>query len=184
MSNDVLCPTSWVECIIDGAAFKMHKYNCEIAGISRMCPLIHHYANNARFQALLKKHEAAAEAAASERGPPTYLLTFTYNNRSGTKIEWFNLLCKQLESKLFLTWVACVEHIDRNIHSHVLVTTKHANLSQQSFKAFVKKHRLDIRKVSSNNGIETYQSKENPTFEETKGFREFYENEILKIEKT
>nr|DAO41666.1 MAG TPA: hypothetical protein [Cressdnaviricota sp.] len=177
---ETLCPGQILTATFeDGSTLKYH--GCAIP----RCPHIHWY-DRARLQLYHNKLEAAAEAAALERGPviPTYLLTFTYNARSGTKLEWFNLLCKQLESKLFLTWVACVEHIDRNIHSHVLVTTKHANLSQQRFTSFTKKHRLDIRKVSLNNGIETYQTKENPTFVESKGFREYYENEILKNEKT
>lgn len=108
----------------------------------------------------------------------TYFLTITC---AIPKQQWYTKLLKLLGSKQFIAFDASIEHIQSNIHCHVKVITKYANLSKDKFKAWYKEKNglIDIRRILKDNGIQDYQSKENPSFNNLREFDEYYKNKIF-----
>jgi len=106
-----------------------------------------------------------------------YLLTFTRDPGLDVHL-WFQRLCIALQSKMLKTMNASIEHIDKNIHCHALVTTT-CSLSRDKFVSFLKDARnpqraLDIRKVANDNGISEYINKESKAFDNLEEFKNYY----------
>jgi len=100
----------------------------------------------------------------------TYLLTFT-RDPSVSTYNWWKQLLRAL--RLHSYKAATIEHIDSNIHCHAIVESKF-NLYKGSYKAF--KSRIDFRKISTDNGVEDYLSKENGCFYSLEEFTHYFEN--------
>ena len=109
-----------------------------------------------------------------------YLLTLTCDNKVATKLEWFDDVIDALELKMFNFLAASIEHIDSNIHCHACVSS-HNNIDKSRFKKFIKKHRIDVRKISIDNGVSEYIGKENPSFDNILDFKLYYLNKIKNI---
>jgi len=99
----------------------------------------------------------------------TYLVTFT-RDPSVTIVNWWKQLLRAL--RLHSYKAATIEHADSNIHCHAIIESK-VNLSKDRYKAF--KSRIDFRKISTDNGVEEYLSKENGCFYTVEEFIHYFE---------
>lgn len=93
-----------------------------------------------------------------------YFLTFTWNN-SVDKTLFKQAVEKQLTRSIILTGRYSFEHEDTNIHCHAYVQTNH-RLSKANFASHSRKYGfVDIKRVTKDNGVNSYMSKENETKE-------------------
>ena len=99
-----------------------------------------------------------------------YLLTLT-RDPSVTKDYWFKRVCGVLSRKFVVSFQASLEHINENIHCHVYChSSKYLRKRDfQKFPGFVK-----IDKITKDNGITDYISKENKIFTDIITLQEFY----------
>ena len=90
-----------------------------------------------------------------------YFITFTYNPSSGkTKEEFKSATLKQLSRKIFTSVTYAFEHEDSNIHCHAIAVSTH-HLSQSNFTSHIRKFgHVDIKHVTTDNGLLDYISKE------------------------
>jgi len=168
---DKLCP-------LDGKWKGPGPYDVETC-YEANCPYLHFYQHGTpRYEDYMKRKQERIDAYVDKHKSVRYLITFTRNTNI-PKIDWFKSLCIALRSKQIVKLKALtIEHIDTNIHCHAYVKTKYANMSPSKFKAFSLKHRIDFKKVVSDNGVETYFQKENRVFKDIKEFKEYFEKLI------
>lgn len=88
---------------------------------------------------------------------------------------WLQALYKVLNRKFVLSYVITAEHLDSNMHCHILIKAKQ-QVQKKHFHSYCKATGatiIDVRKVSEDNGIEDYMELENPTFTNFSEFQDF-----------
>ncbi len=107
---------------------------------------------------------------ASNTGSHRYLLTLTYDPKV-TKVYWFSRLLSTLQRKFINSFECALEHLDSNLHAHAYVlSSKHLRKRDFSkFPGFIK-----IDKITKDNGIMDYISKENKIFTSITELRSHY----------
>lgn len=103
-----------------------------------------------------------------------FLVTFTKDPKVTTD-HWFSRLCKQLQRKFVKRFQCSLEHLDSNIHAHVVIRSDEY-LRKRHFAAFP--GHVDCRTVRTDNGVSDYISKENKIFDDIIKLREFYSNAV------
>jgi len=119
------------------------------------------------------------ELSNSKNATKFYLLTLTRDSKVADKLNWFDDVVDLLELKMHNFIAGSIEHIDTNIHCHAVVSSHH-NIDKSRYKKFIKKHRIDCRKIVCDNGVSEYIGKENPAFDNITDFKLYYLNEIKK----
>jgi len=116
---------------------------------------------------MLNNTDILQQAIMYSKKPVTtkYLVTFTRNpNTLKTVKEWKQAVEKQLSKTWFKNWDAVYEHESTNIHCHALIEPEH-NITATNFTSFIKQYgKVDIVRVTHDNGIQQYMSKENKIF--------------------
>lgn len=112
-----------------------------------------------------------------------YFLTLTRNPKY-TLEEWWADVTKVCNQTLHKFISGVVEHMDKNIHAHIIVESKY-NLDPKRYKSFYGKHPGSnnaerVKKIKWDNGTQTYVSKENHPYTNLEEFLEFYTEEIKK----
>lgn len=100
----------------------------------------------------------------------TYLITFTKRPEVSSDY-WFSRLVKQLERKFVISFKASLEHVNSNLHAHVVVQSTQF-LKKQHFSSFP--GHVDIKKIIKDNGVYSYISKENKIFDDIISLKNFY----------
>lgn len=105
-----------------------------------------------------------------------YFLTLT-RNPVYSKQEWLDDITKVCQQTLHEFISGTIEHLDTNIHAHVIVESKY-NLDPKRYKKFYAKHPGShnserVKKIKWDNGTQSYISKENHPYQNLEDFIEY-----------
>jgi len=96
----------------------------------------------------------------------TYFCTVTTPPGYKEYQKWLVAISKILKRKFVLSFTIVAEHIETNLHAHILINAN-KQVQKKDFHSYCKATGasiIDVKKVTEDNGIEDYLQLENPSF--------------------
>lgn len=112
----------------------------------------------------------------------SYLVTFTRNpNSRYDREQWLYRVDKEMNRKSFSEVNAVLEHIEENIHAHVIVQSNKP-FTKNLFKVFNRDYGyVDVRRINTDNGVRSYIEKDMPNGQEAQEKEDFLKYYLDKL---